>query len=255
VAPLSTPAVLLRSHDYGDTSRILRFYTRDHGVLGVMAKGVRGRSGKGAAVLTSFATGELVAFVRPQRDLHTMKDFTPAKARGRLGQDVVRFAGASCLAELVLAHTEQESHPRLFGALDRALDRLDALGAAEVPGAILAGLWDLVDAFGFAPQLDVCVNCGRRPAPDEMCRFELASGGVVCGSCAMESGGPRVGPVARRQLAALTRGEVPADFTHARRHLALVSDFVAHHLVSRPLKSLSFLAGVLPGEAEAEVEA
>ncbi|HAC04511.1 MAG TPA: DNA repair protein RecO, partial [Gemmatimonadetes bacterium] len=38
MAPVSTPAVLLRSHDYGDSSRILRFYTETHGLLSVMAR-------------------------------------------------------------------------------------------------------------------------------------------------------------------------------------------------------------------------
>ncbi|SVB87927.1 uncharacterized protein METZ01_LOCUS240781, partial [marine metagenome] len=32
VALVNTEAVLLRSHDYGDSSRILRFYTKDYGM-------------------------------------------------------------------------------------------------------------------------------------------------------------------------------------------------------------------------------
>ena len=65
MAPVSTSAVLLRSHDYGDTSRILRFYTEAHGVLSVIARGVRTRSGKGTTALATFATGTLTAFMKP----------------------------------------------------------------------------------------------------------------------------------------------------------------------------------------------
>ena len=36
MAPVTTPAVLLRAHDYGDSSRILRFFSRDHGMVSVM---------------------------------------------------------------------------------------------------------------------------------------------------------------------------------------------------------------------------
>jgi hypothetical protein len=63
--------------------------------------------------------------------------------------------------------------------------------------------------------------------------------------------GPRIGPRARAQLDALLRGEIPAGLTHSRQHLGLVTDFVAHHVVHRPLKSFGFLGGVLPDDARA----
>jgi hypothetical protein len=40
--------------------------------------------------------------------------------------------------------------------------------------------------------------------------------------------------------------------SHARRHLALLADFVAYHVAARPLKSLAFLGEVLPTDGEEE---
>lgn len=248
--PVTTRAVLLRSHDYGDTSRILRFYTLHHGLLSVVARGVRGRSGRGGTAMTSFTSGDLVAYVKPQADLHTMKDFTGEHARARIPLDVLRFAGASCLAELVLSHVEQEPQPALFDAVEHELDRLDRVGAADLPGVILSALWHVTAAFGFTPELSACVSCGRELSEEEVGRFDFDAGGVRCDTCAEGGAGPRVGPVARRQVAELLDGTIPADLAHPRRHLALVSDFVAHHVVSRPLKTLGFLAGRLPPDAE-----
>ena len=54
MAPIGTRAVLLRAHAYGETSRILRFYTHTHGLLSVMGRGVRGRGGKGTMTLATF---------------------------------------------------------------------------------------------------------------------------------------------------------------------------------------------------------
>ena len=130
---MGTPAILLRGHDYGDTSRILRFYTRDHGLLSVVARGVRGRSGKGGASMNSFASGELVAYIKPHGDLHTMKDFTATRSRATLSSDILRFAGAACLAELVLSHAEQEPHPELFDTVEAELDRVEGVGAVGLP--------------------------------------------------------------------------------------------------------------------------
>ena len=253
MAPVSTSAVLLRSHDFGESSRILRFYTEEYGLLSVVARGVRGTSGKGATTLASFASGELTAFVKSHRDLHTMKDFTCERLRGGLSSDVLRFAGASAAAELVLAHAEQERHPGLFEALESALDGLDGAEADDLPGTILAGLWTITAAFGFAPQLDLCIRCGSVFGPREVVRFDFAAGGVRCATCAEESAGPRIGPIARGQLAELVQGSVPKGLTHSRRHLGLISDFVAYHVVSKTLKSLGFLGGVLPPDGEVPV--
>ena len=250
MAPVGTPAILLRGHDYGDTSRILRFYTRDHGLLSVVARGVRGRSGKGGTSVNSFASGELVAYIKPHGDLHTMKDFTAVTSRAKLSLDILRFAGAACLAELVLSHAEQEPHPELFDTVEAELDRVEAVDREEVAPVILSALWRVTSAFGFAPELEACVHCGKPVSAEELARFDFDAGGIRCESCGAGPVGPRVGPGARRQLVDLLEGRTPADFAHARRHLALVSDFMVHHVVSWPLKTLTFLADRLPADAE-----
>jgi DNA repair protein RecO (recombination protein O) len=248
VAAVTTRAIVLRAHDYGDSSRILRFYTEDFGLLSVVAHGVRGRAGKGSGSASSFTTGELTAYVRPHRDLHTMKDFTALTPRDALARDTLRFAGASVAAELVLSHAEQERHDGLFEALGRALDRVESADAEDLPAVVLSGLWTLVDALGFAPQVRACVRCGNVLASDEMGRFDVVSGGVRCAVCADVITGPRMGPIARGQLAALLGGDTPT-LTHARQHFSLVADFIAHHVVPKPLKSMSFLTDLLPAEA------
>ena len=250
MAPVSTPAVLLRAHAFGETSRILRFYTRDHGLLSVMARGVRTRSGKGATTLDTFASGELTAYVKAQRDLHTMKDFACTRSRGSLGASVLRFAGASAVAELVVVHTDQEPHPEVFDALEGSLDALESVEEGQVPAACISGAWRVVAAFGFAPELEVCIRCGSLLGPEEMGRFDLAAGGALCQRCGEGSQGPRVGPGARDQLRALARGHLDVPMTHSRRHLALLSDFVAFHVAPRPMKSLAFLGELLPQDEE-----
>lgn len=250
MAPVTTPAILLRGYDYGDSSRILRFYTRELGLLSVVAKGVRGRSGKGAATLSNFSSGELSAYVKPQRDLHTMKDFHCTRLREGLGHEVLRFAGASAAAELVLVHAEAERQPGVFEALETALDALAQAQTDSLPATVLASLWTITESFGFAPQLDPCVRCDSPLDADEVGRFDFAAGGVRCGACGHDIAGPRVGPIARRQLAALLVGDLPPDLSYTRRHLALVSDFISYHVASKPLKSLRFLGGLMPADPD-----
>jgi recombinational DNA repair protein (RecF pathway) len=154
------------------------------------------------------------------------------------------------MADLVVAHADQEPNPEIFGALDGALDALEDVPEEAVVSACLSGAWGIVGAFGFAPELDACIRCGTPLGGDEVGRFDLAAGGILCPECAEGTDGPRVGPIARGQLRSLLEGRWSDAVTHARQHLALLSDFVAFHVVPRPLKSFRFLADVLPPEEE-----
>jgi recombinational DNA repair protein (RecF pathway) len=202
--------------------------------------------------LATFATGDLTAYVRAHRDLHTMKDFACTRLRSGLGADVARFAGASAVAELVVTHADQEAHPDIFRALEGALDDLNGAPGPLVVTAGLSGVWRIVDAFGFAPELDVCTRCGEALGDDEVGRFDLAAGGILCAACSQASSGPRVGPGARAQIRQLLEGRLDPPVTYPRRHLALLSDFVAFHVAPRPLKSFRFLGDLLPVEEEVD---
>ena len=199
--------------------------------------------------MATFASGELTAYVKPHRDLHTMKDFECRRLRNGLAADMLRFTGASAAAELVLSHTQQETHPGLFDALVTTLDQLEDADAADRAGAVLVGLWTITEAFGFAPQIDGCIRCGEVLEDTDVGRFDLAAGGVRCPACSEGAAGPRVGPGARGQLRALLGGEHPPDLSHTRQHLGLLEDFLAYHVVSKPLKSLRFLTDLFPREA------
>jgi len=274
VSVLTVPAVLLRAHPYSETSRILRFLTPELGVVGVLARGVRSRSSKGGASMETFARGDLTLEYRPQRDLQHLRDFHagPGDPR-RLGRDLLPFAAASYLAELVLAHAmeegEGEGSPALFHRLVSALASLETESMARVPGVFLAAGWGILFEFGVPPGLEVCVRCGgplddvavegvQEPGAGGICRFDIQAGGLRCPTCShgvtASSGpsprgasvGPRVGPAARAALRALAEGEVPDALSGAPAHFGILDRFALTHLgMSRTFRSAELVRGAL----------
>ena len=243
---VSTPAILLRSFPYGETSTILKFYTRTMGVTGVMARGARHRQSKGQGALSTFTEGTLTLYVKDNRDLQTFKDFAPDAARGALASDLTRFAGAAVLAEVVLRHAGQERNPHLYDRLAGALQRL-ADGGDDPVGEVLAEAWGVVAALGYRPQLEGCVSCGRELDNAEMGRFDHGAGGIRCDACILDDGAPRLGVGARAQLAALVSGTVPSPMRRPRAHVKLLNDFVTYHISDgRPLPSFAFLIDLVP---------
>jgi DNA repair protein RecO (recombination protein O) len=248
---VTTLAVLLRSFPYSETSRVLHFYTESLGVVGVMARGVRTGSSKSGSGLDVFAEGTLTLHVKSTRELQTLRDFAATRPRRALGNDVRRFGGASVLAEVVLKHAGEEANPSLFAALSAGLDRLSDASPDRMIATLLREGWCLISTLGYRPVVELCVECGSAPG-DALTRFDFSAGGIRCAGCARVEAGPRLGPRARSQLAALLdNGDLP-EVERPRAHLRLLGDFVAYHLSGgRPLSSLEVLATLLDDPAAA----
>ena len=254
MALVTTPAILLRSHAYSDTSRILRFYTRDAGLVGVMAKGVRARGGKGSGGLELLASGVLTLHSKPGRDLQTFRDFHPTPTPLGRWRSPVLMAGGSLLAELILKHAGEDSNPPLYDTLERALDGLadHASHPSDDPAAaILTQAWTLVSELGYRPELDHCVTCGS-PIPTEeegLTRFDYSSGGLRCPACSEGTAGARLGREARSQLQSMVAGWIPESrLTRESAHLALLDNFVTYHISGgHPMKTMEVLRALLEG--------
>ena len=244
---LSTRAILLRSHPFSESSLVLRFLTRERGLVSVMARGVR-RRGTPPEI---FSSGVLVLYYRQNRDLQNYKEFSVVRAHRALAGDVRRFAGASLLADLVLHHAGEEPSEILFAGLDAALGRLAEAPSETVAPLILSGAWALVSLLGYAPELTICVDCGEELDDTEVGRLDYAAGGMRCPRCAgPASEGPRIGPRAREQLGALLLGEPIDALDHMATHVKVLRNYVHHHISgSRPLPSFPFLESVVGGPA------
>lgn len=244
----TTPAILLRAHAYSETSRVLRFYTRVLGLVGVMARGVRRGASKGKGALGTFGEGVAVVAVRDTRELQSLREFAPRKTRIGLAADLPRLAGASLAAELVLRHAGQEPHAALYDLLSQGLDRLETAPPHLVTAEALALGWSIVHVFGFGPELSACTGCGRVLDDDEMARFDLHAGGVRCSSCRAPARSRRIGPGARAQVAGFLQGDAaPPLGAPDPAHLSLLDDFVTCHLLEgRRLDSFRFLRSASP---------
>jgi DNA repair protein RecO (recombination protein O) len=239
---VTVPAVLLRSYPYSESSLILRFLTPEHGVVSALAKGVRRRSSRGETPMATFQRGSLTFQYREERDLHGFRDFQSPVSSRPLAGDLLRFSGASFLAELVLTHTMQEANSRLFTHLVGLLDRIETGPREVLPGVILSGAWTLLLDFGFPPFLAECLHCGEELPGGGMGRFDVEGGGIRCGACARSGEGPRIGPEAQLDLRRLVSGTPPGGLRGASAHLSLVERYALYHLAGRrPFHATSLL--------------
>ncbi len=228
-----TPAIILTAFRYGETSKIVRLATRDHGVQSAIAKGAsRPRSRFGAA-LQVLSGGEASLILHAHRDLQLLTAFDPFRVRIGVTREMPRYAAAAALAEVILRFAPAEAHPEAYLALETGLDAIEQTAAASVEPVALRAVWLLVAELGFSPALDFCVRDGAA-LPEGGLVFSARDGGALCPGCARGvTEAARLRAADRADLEVLLqpdRDPPPMDAPRAAAHRRLLGRYIRHHL-------------------------
>jgi DNA repair protein RecO (recombination protein O) len=153
---------VLHTYPYRETSLILQVWTRQHGRLGLVAKGARRPKSAHRSILVPFQPLALDWFGRGE--LRTLKTAEPAAPATPLaGQGLM---AAFYLNELLLKLTHRDDpHEGLFDAYDAAITELRRLSRQGIPGMAAAAPPVAAEAVP-AP--------GVRELESALRRFELA---------------------------------------------------------------------------------
>jgi DNA repair protein RecO (recombination protein O) len=203
-----TEAVVLRRRNFRDSSRILVLYTRTHGKLSAIAKGVKVSAARHGLSLEPMSHIRAVLYVKEQRDLQLLSRFEPLAPLGRLLDDMDRMAAGLAVVELMDAVTPQaEASEPVFRLLVETLEAIK--NATNQPGIALYHFEvHLLGELGFRPNFDACSSCGR-PLDDagtaDRGTLRMGHAGVVCPRCSDRGGLFSVSREALRALRVLQR--------------------------------------------------
>src|SRR5690242_11350391 len=101
MASVATPAILLRSVDFGESDRVVTLLGRDTGCVGAIARGARKSQRRFGGGLAMCAVGEAGLRDRAGAELMTLERFDVTETHPSFGADVERMGHAAYAAELV----------------------------------------------------------------------------------------------------------------------------------------------------------
>jgi DNA repair protein RecO (recombination protein O) len=242
MAKVVTPAVVLRTVDYGDADRVVTLLCREGGKRSALARGAKKSARRFGAGLALFGVGEATLSERPGAELATLDSFHGARGFPHLLSDVAKVAHGGYASELVRELTPpHKEEPEVFELLVTLLDLLDG-GPARAETLRVFEL-RLLDVVGLRPTLSECVECGRSDVEDVV--FDLRRGGLVCGDCGGHGravDGETRRALARLQALPLVRASeltlLPGVNAACRE---ILSSVIQDHL-GKPLKSVEFIA-------------
>jgi DNA repair protein RecO (recombination protein O) len=228
---------VLRTQKLGEADRIITLFTREHGRIKAVAKGVRRTKSRWGARLEPASHVDLQLY--SGRSLDTVTQAVSIENFGDvLSLDYQRWTVASAILEAAERFTSQEHEPALQQYL-LVVGSLKALAHETYDASLILDAYLLrsLAVAGYAPSL---MNCSRCDAPGPHKYFSLVGGGSVCSTC-KPSAAPTPHPETLELMQQLLSGDwasvMDSDTRFRREASGLIAAYLQWHL-ERGLRSL-----------------
>lgn len=240
----TTEAIVLKSFDYRETSRIVRFFTKSQGKLSVLFKGIRKDPKKFGSSVDKFTVNDLVYYHYRRTDLHLASQCDLKHFYFQIRQDYPKNMAAHYMTELVDTIMQPgETNQEVYALMIQFLDSLEK--EADISRLVHIFQIKILQLSGFSPHLDADVRTGK-PITGKA-RFSMKAGGLVSDDTAGEAG--TLTPISKGTIATILNIE-KSSWAHClrigltatvRRELKyILNNFLVYHL-ERKIKSAQYL--------------
>jgi DNA repair protein RecO (recombination protein O) len=175
-------ALVLRTTDWSETSRIATLWTREFGKVRVLAKGGRRLKSNFESALDLLTLCSIVLLRKSSGTLDLLTEARVVERFAPLRLHLPALYAGYYVAELLGEGTEDyDPHPVLFDEAVVTLRELGTAGAATGPRLAQFELF-LLRELGYSPVLTECAGCAGPVSGAELA-FSAAGGGVLCPAC------------------------------------------------------------------------
>lgn len=156
---IKSEGIVLRTTDYGETNKIVTLLTREHGKIGVMARGAKKSNSRLSAISQPFLYGTFL--IQSSTGLGTLQQGEMMESMRTIREDLFLTAYAAYMTELLDKGTEEKKpNPYLFELLLQSLRHLNEGTDADIILFIVEV--KMLSVMGLKPELDQCVHCGQK---------------------------------------------------------------------------------------------
>jgi DNA repair protein RecO (recombination protein O) len=231
-----TQAVVLRSLDFGESDKIVSFFTRNFGKIRGMAKSAKKSRKRFGAALEPGTLGLLDFFDKPNFNLkriNSMEITHPLTGIWSNFSNILRTSYLTCLVDEFLP--DEHKNIEVFDLLTFFINFFNNIETSE--GHLRIFEIRLLKACGLQPNLDVCSVCGAKWDARYAMEFSAARGGIVCANCQGKTGGtlplgPGTGQFLRNSLELDLENVSRLHFTPQanRESRQIIGEFIKYQL-------------------------
>jgi DNA repair protein RecO (recombination protein O) len=225
---LGQPAFILQLKPYRETSLLMTVFTRECGVVGILARGVRKPKSRLSGILLPFTLLRLSYLDRHELKVLTQAEYVESYALQRMAL-YCGFYVNELIQRLLHAH---DPHPDIFDLYRGCLQHLSSSAAIE--SVLRYFELDLLERIGYGIDLSSEADSGRLIEADGRYRWQ-ADYGLLADATGLLAGSTL--------LALAQRQNLSGDALHEAKQL--LRKLLEPYLGGRPLKSRQVLSSIL----------
>ena len=174
---MKVEGIIISETPYGDTSKIIKLFTKEYGIIGVMCKGVKSMKSRLRALTIKFTYGSFYLYYKEDKlsilkDVDVLDDFKVIKS------DIVLISYLNYLMELTTQVYKQSMNSILYDLLLSGIKKINK----NMNPLIITNILELkyLPFLGVGLELDACILCGSKK---EIVTIDADVGGFVCKNC------------------------------------------------------------------------
>ena len=184
---LKTLALVTRSMNWRETSKIVTLFTREAGRVDVIVKGARKKNSAYIGIIENLNLVEALVYISSRRELQILGNVSLEDSFHLLRADLKKTAYAFCIIELINTFfIHADSEPVFFDFLVYIIKFIEQEEKAEL--AFWYFILKLTSFLGFRPQFNKCYKCGKENFAGKR-NFSFSNGAVICNNCQNEIAG------------------------------------------------------------------
>lgn len=169
--------IIVSEVPYGDTSKIVNIFTKEHGLIGVIAKGAKSMKSHLRGVTTKFTYAFFHIYYKKDK-LSLLKDVDIIDSLNKIKTDLKLIGYMSYITELSTQVYKQNNVNEIFPLYIETVKKLE-LGFEPI---VLSNILEVkyLDYLGISLNLESCINCGNRK---DIVTVDPDQGGYICKNC------------------------------------------------------------------------
>jgi DNA repair protein RecO (recombination protein O) len=168
--------IVISTVDYKESSKILNIFTKDEGIIGVMARGCRKIKSKLSAYADPLVYGEF--HLNVNRGMPNLVEVDVIDNYRVIRKDIVKVNYSLYLLELASQVYKNDRDNGIYKLLIEGLDKINSNYDENVITSIIELKY--LSYLGIKPIVDKCVSCGNS---DDIVTISSYKGGYLCKDC------------------------------------------------------------------------
>ena len=168
--------IIISEKPYSETSKLINVFTKEYGIVGILAKGAK-RLKSPLRSVTSKLTYGYFQFNYKESKLSNLICVDVINPFNEIKNDLLKISYSSYLLELTSQVIKQSNDKEIFSLLEESLLKIED-GFDPV---IITNILELkyLDYLGIKPELNSCAVCGST----KVLTVSTSKGGFICSNC------------------------------------------------------------------------